>query len=78
MSEKISGRDIMLKQSVLVPVFLLAVAATPIALAASRASTPLTPGAANAPAQVKVWTWLLKMENLNYPRRTHRGHVRYV
>jgi hypothetical protein len=57
----------MLKRSTLIPVFVFITAATHVAMAASGAATALTPVAAAAPVQVKVWTWLLKIENVNYP-----------
>jgi hypothetical protein len=42
-------------------------AAVPMTLAASGDTAPPTRMAAAAPARVKVWTWLLKVENVNYP-----------
>jgi len=56
----------MLKRCTVILVFLIIGAVTPIALANPSDTTPSSPAAA-APIQVKVWTWLLKIQNVNYP-----------
>ena len=45
----------------------LSLAAMPIRLAAFSDSATATPVAADAPVQVTVWTWLIKIQNVNYP-----------
>ncbi|MEI8373513.1 MAG: hypothetical protein WCJ35_11860 [Planctomycetota bacterium] len=56
-----------MKRCTLPLVFLITTAATPISMAAFNTATPSTPAAAAAPIQVKVWTWLIKIQNMDYP-----------
>jgi hypothetical protein len=52
----------------LVPVFLLIAAAMPVrAVAAGNAAPQASPGTAAAPIQVTVWTWIIRVGNMNYP-----------
>ncbi len=50
------------------PFFLcLIVAVMPVRLAASSDVTTPTPLAADPPIEVKIWTWLVNIQNVNYP-----------
>ncbi len=57
----------MLKRYTSILMFLFLIAATPMALAGPSGVASAAPATAAAPVRVTVWTWLVKIQNINYP-----------
>lgn len=57
----------MLKRCTSILMFFFIAMAMPIVLVDSSEVIPPTPVTATVPAQVTVWTWLIKVQNINYP-----------